>query len=160
MRINQRKHLLMQSCLQVDTASTFFALPQAVYDAYRASLPGSRISSGFLLLPPSQVERLGNMTFTIGGNDFVFTPSAQLFPRDVQEKLTGTTPESLGGKPYIRRNERGNFTDLATRFPAYISVFSSFGVGSGQEYTFGMYWLERCKHTSLISNRSTDLIFL
>ena len=82
-------------------------------------------NNGLVLVPFDQVPRMGNMTFTIGGNDYIFTPSAQLFPPEISTLLLGgLTPDDLG---------------------AYLSVFANTGFDTEDSFTLGMYWLDRCK---------------
>ena len=45
--------------------------------------------TNFLYFPKDQVERLGNMTFTIGGQDFLFPPAAQVFPNEIAAAILG-----------------------------------------------------------------------
>lgn len=61
-----------------------------------AAYPGTYATQGYMLIPQAQVPRIGNMTINMGGNEFIFSPSAQLFPAEIQKAFTGTTPESLG----------------------------------------------------------------
>jgi hypothetical protein len=68
---------------------------------------------------------MGNMTFRIGGEEYIFTPSAQLFAPEISTLLLGgLTPDDLG---------------------AYLSVFSNSGFDTEDSFTLGMYWLDRCK---------------
>lgn len=119
--------------LQLDIGATLVGLPISVFNSYFNLLPGYRVNpnNGLVLVPFDQVPRMGNMTFRIAGQEYVFTPSAQLFPPEISTLLLGgLTPDDLG---------------------AYLSVFANTGFDTEDSFTLGMYWLDRCKQlTSLL----------
>lgn len=123
--------MLRSLASQLDIGATLVGLPIGVFNSYFELLPGYRVNpnNGLVLVPFDQVPRMGNMTFRIAGDDYVFTPSAQLFPPEISTLLLGgLTPEDLGG---------------------YLSVFANTGFDTQDSFTLGMYWLERCKLVAL-----------
>jgi len=107
----------------VDSGATLVAIPETAYATYVANLPGTYQdpNTGLTLIPAAQVPRIGNMTFTIGGEDYIFTPSAQLIPSEISPLFGLPSPSESG---------------------FYTSVFSNSGV-SADTFTLGMYFLER-----------------
>ncbi|KAK9900814.1 acid protease [Cystobasidium minutum MCA 4210] len=125
----------------LDIGATLVGLPIGVFNSYFELLPGYRVNpnNGLVLVPFDQVPRMGNMTFRIAGDDYVFTPSAQLFPPEISTLLLGgLTPEDLGG---------------------YLSVFANTGFDTQDSFTLGMYWLERFYSTYDTTNNRIGLAY-
>lgn len=83
---------------QIDSGATLVALPQTVFNEYVASFPGSYVDTqtSLLLIPAEQVPRIGNMTFTLGEEQYVFTPSAQLLPSEISPLFGLPAPDVSG----------------------------------------------------------------
>lgn len=64
-------------------------------DAYRKYVQqtGATIDTktGFLHLPASSYSKLQDLTFTIGGQKYVLTPNAQIWPRSLNTGIGGTS---------------------------------------------------------------------
>ena len=78
--------------MQTDSASTLVGLSAPTFQAYFNAINNAELLEGgtnFLIFPKTEVERLGNMTFTIGGQDFLFPPAAQVFPTEIAAAILG-----------------------------------------------------------------------
>ena len=84
----------------VDSGTTLVGLSAPTFAAYRAQFPGSAIRqpSGLMTIPLSEVARAGNMTFTIGGEDYIFPSYAQIFPNEIAAAFLGGNPAADGGE--------------------------------------------------------------
>ena len=92
----------------VDSGTTLVGLSAPTFAAYRAQFPGSAIRqpSGLMVIPLSEVARAGNMTFTIGGEDYIFPSYAQVFPNEIAAAFLGGNPAADGGASQLLSRSR------------------------------------------------------
>ena len=59
-----------------------------------------------MVIPLSEVARAGNMTFTIGGEDYIFPSYAQVFPNEIAAAFLGGNPAADGGASQLLSRSR------------------------------------------------------
>ncbi|KAF9202350.1 hypothetical protein BGZ49_007479 [Haplosporangium sp. Z 27] len=104
----------------VDTGTTLILLSSTAATALYNDIPGAKFDKniGLYTIPSSQVSKLKNITFTIGGNQFTMTPSQYLVPA----------------------NQLGNFGFPANATYSWISVLG--GSEPGLAFILGQKFLE------------------
>ncbi|KAF9996750.1 hypothetical protein BGZ80_009387 [Entomortierella chlamydospora] len=112
----------------VDTGTTLILLSDSSVKALYKNIRGAALdnNSGLYTIPSSQVSKLNNITFTIGGTDFTLTPAQYLVPDNQvanQGGVSGTAYSWIGS---LGSNESGLAFILGQKFlENYYSVYDT-----------------------------------
>ena len=78
----------------VDTGTTLVLLATDAYNRYK-NLTGATVdaATGLLKIMPSQYSNLQSLYFTIGGRKFELTADAQIWPRQFNQHISGSSDD-------------------------------------------------------------------
>ncbi|KAF9153771.1 hypothetical protein BGX20_004833 [Mortierella sp. AD010] len=112
----------------VDTGTTLILLSSADVTALYKNISGAKLDSttGLYTIPSSQVSKLKNITFTIGGTAFTLTPSQYLVPSNQAANLGGSSSKYYSWIGSLGDNESGLAFILGQKFlENYYSVYDT-----------------------------------
>ncbi|KAF9343666.1 hypothetical protein BGX26_005396, partial [Mortierella sp. AD094] len=102
----------------VDTGTTLILLSANDVKALYKNISGAKLdnNSGLYTIPSSQVSKLQNITFTIGGKAFTLTPSQYLVPANQAANLGGSAGTTYSWIGSLGDNESGLAFILGQKF--------------------------------------------
>ncbi|GJJ72415.1 hypothetical protein EMPS_04772 [Entomortierella parvispora] len=112
----------------VDTGTTLILLSSTAVSALYKNISGAKLdnNSGLYTIPASEVSKLEDITFTIGGTAFTLTPSQYLIPANQVANLGGTSGDTYSWIGSLGDNESGLAFILGQKFlENFYSVFDT-----------------------------------
>jgi len=112
----------------VDTGTTLILLSSTAVSALYKNISGAKLdnNSGLYTIPSSQVSKLKNISFTVGGTAFTLTPAQYIIPANQVANLGGTAGTTYTWIGSLGDNEAGLAFILGQKFlENFYSVFDT-----------------------------------